>query len=115
MEKKKTELIGVTREPQTISQEEFDSIVKEAVYKPLENSNALSVCICRKCGTYGEVPKEYVSGLIRTMMLLGQYPKVSLENKEEMRMNYFVTGSCEICHQKGEPVYVKMEKIDFEV
>jgi len=108
-------LIGKTKKPESISKEDFYALVNEAVYKPLESSNALCVCICRRCGSCGEVPKEYVEGLIRTMLVMGQRPTLNLNDKKEMRMHYFITGTCENCHQKGEEVSVQLKQIDFTV
>lgn len=115
METKKTELIGETREPKIISQEDFDALVKKTVYEPFKNVKAVSRCFCRKCGTPGEITKKYAAGLIRTMAFLGQYPEINLEDQRELRMHYFVTESCEVCYHKGDTVSVKMEKINFEV
>lgn len=115
MDKKKAELIGETRKPTIISQEDFDALVKRTVYEPFENAKAVSRCFCRKCGTPGEITKKYVAGLIKTMTFLGQYPEINCKDTKELRMHYFVTGNCELCYHQGDTVYVKMKKIDFEV
>lgn len=112
---KKVKLIGETRKPTIISQEDFNALVKNTVYEPFENAKAVSRCFCRKCGTPGEITKKYAEGLKKTMAFLGQYPEINWGDSKELRMHYFVTGNCELCYRQGDTVYVKMERIDFEV
>lgn len=115
MEQTKELLIGKTRDTKKITQEYFDALVKVVVYQPFENLNTVSHCFCRKCGMHGEITKRYAEGLIRTMILLGESPEASPENQDEMRMHYFVTDSCELCHIRGQSVKVEQKKINFDV
>lgn len=112
---KKSDLIGKTTAPEIISQENFDALVEVIVYQPFENKNSVSHCFCRHCGMHGEIGERYAERLIRTMVLLGEHPKISPENRDEMRMYYFVTGGCEICYSENQPVTVEIKKINFEV
>ena len=111
---KKSDLIGLTTAPEIISEEYFNALVKMVIYQPFENTNSVSHCFCRKCGMHGEIGDRYAYALIRTIIMQGEHPNVS-PNRDVMRMHYFVTGGCEICSPKNQPVTVEIKKISFDV
>jgi len=106
------DLIGATRSPEKISEEDFADIITKAISKPYEKPEAISRCFCRHCGLYGEVLEEYIWSLIKTTIATQHPLHVSWKNIQELREYYFITDNCEICRQKGERVKtVEMKKI----
>jgi len=103
-QKTKTDLIGTTRKPEPISQEDFDILVARTIHSGFEWERAISMCFCSRCGTYGETPKAYVEDLIEKMTSLGQTPAIALDdnNPKQFRKYYFVINNCEVCQQEGE-------------
>jgi hypothetical protein len=108
----KIDLIGKTKEPPKISQAEFESLIEKAVYAPLHFPKAVSLCFCRKCGSHGEITKEYVEDL---KPLIKTELEINFNDAKELRMHYFVTNHCEICYREDIPLYVEIKKIDFNV
>jgi hypothetical protein len=107
----KEDLIGVTKIPQKISPEAFAALEKREVPKGFEWDRAISLCLCRRCGMYGETPKGYVEDLIKTMITLKQSPEAMLgedpeivlaKNPKTFRKFYFIIDHCSVCQQPGE-------------
>lgn len=107
----KEDLIGATKVPEKISPEAFAALEKREVPKGFEWDQAISLCLCRRCGMYGEAPKAYVEDLIQTMVNLKQSPEAILgedseivlaKNPKTFRQYYFIVDNCDVCRQPGE-------------
>jgi hypothetical protein len=83
-------------------------LIAEMLSQPL-TEGCVSRCICKHCGLYGDIEKEYAKKLLRIRKLLGAQdaPEIELEKV------YFTTSYCEVCCSSNEPadLFVKIKKI----
>lgn len=84
-------------------------LIAEMLSQPL-TEGCVTRCICKRCGLYGDIEKEYANRLLRIRKLLGAQdaPEIELEKV------YFTTSYCEICYSGNEPetdLSVKIKKI----
>lgn len=83
-------------------------LIAEMLSQPL-TEGCVSRCICKRCGLYGDIEREYVNELLKIRKELGKQDAGEIEPEKV----YFTTSYCEICGSSNEPtgLSVKIKEI----
>lgn len=83
-------------------------LIAEMLSQPL-TEGCVSRCICKRCGLYGDIEKDYANRLLRIRKSLGAQDDPEIE----FGKIYFTTSYCEICASTNEQedLHIKIKKI----
>jgi len=107
----KNRLIG---QIEKMEMSEFEKFKTEVLNKPLEWEEGVCRCVCLQCRNIEEINYEFVSGLLNTMHLLGNFPETPLEKLSDFKQWYFEVGYCDLCRPGNLSVDLKVIKKGLE-